>query len=52
VTNEAKYQSKKEKLSKAGVVHIDSDIHKKLKIHCAANDIDMGKYATKVLRES
>jgi hypothetical protein len=37
---------------KSGVVHIDSNVHKKLKIFCATNNEDMGKYASKELMES
>ena len=45
------YKKKKES-SNSGVVHIDGNVHLKLKIYCAENSVDMGKYATKELMES
>lgn len=38
--------------SRTGVVHIDGDVHKQLKIYCVTNNVDMGKYASKELMES
>ncbi len=38
--------------SKSGIVHIDGNVHLKLKIYCAENSVDMGKYASKELMES
>jgi translation initiation factor 1 (eIF-1/SUI1) len=44
--------SKIQEPSKSGVVHINGAVHQKLKIYCAVNKVDMGKYATKELMES
>jgi ABC-type sugar transport system substrate-binding protein len=44
--------SKKQDTAKSGVVHIDGNVHQKLKIYCATNNVDMGKYATEELMES
>ena len=43
---------KKQEPSKTGVVHIDGNVHRKLKTYCAENSVDMGKYASKELMES
>lgn len=43
---------KKQETTKSGVVHIDSEVHKKLKIFCATKNKDMGKFASEVLKQS
>jgi hypothetical protein len=46
-------EPKKKKLKdQYAIIHIDPDVHKKLKIHCVTNEVEMGRYATLVLRES
>ena len=42
----------KQENTKSGVIHIDGNVHLKLKIYCAENSEDMGKFATKELMES
>jgi hypothetical protein len=38
--------------SRSGVIHIDGNVHLKLKIYCAENSKDMGKFASKEIMES
>ena len=45
-------KSKKKSSNKSGVVHIDSNVHKKLKIYCATHDEDLGKYTSRILEQS
>lgn len=44
--------SNKKTGSKSGIVHIDPQVHKQLKIYCVIHDEDLGKYASKVLAQS
>ncbi len=44
--------SKKTNPKMSGVIHIDPEVHKQLKIYCATHDLNLGEYATRELRES
>ncbi len=44
--------SKKKDPKMSGVIHIDPEVHKQLKIYCATHGPNLGKYASNELRES
>ena len=45
-------KTKKKAAPQQAVIHIDIDVHQKLKIYCAINKITLSDYVSKILLES
>ena len=44
--------SKQNEPKMSGVIHIDPEVHKQLKIYCATHGPNLGEFASKELMES